>query len=165
MNTVFQNENDWIGLIIFICVEHKKELPDQTKITSIMILFYGIFKKCLAFLKQNRKDSYVFVLIWRVLRMAEGKTEIIWWTWQKKMDLYIPWRGQSQIKVLLDIQRSQGRNSDLQEKQILQNVSSEQIYDESFNRVVFNYVQLNNYGQIRKELQGQQAIRSPHQRN
>ena len=28
----------------------------------------------------------------------------------------------------------------------------EQIYDESFNRVVFNYVQLNNYGQIRKEI-------------
>ena len=104
------------------CVEHKKELPDQTKITSVMILFYGILKKCLAFLKQNRKDSYVFVLIWRVLRMAEGKTEIIWWTWQKKMDLYIPWRSQSQIKVLLDIQRSQGRNSDLQEKQILQHV-------------------------------------------
>ena len=35
------------------------------------------------------------------------------------MDLYIPWRSQRQIKVLLDIQRSQGRNSDLQEKQIL----------------------------------------------
>ena len=87
---------------------------------SIVILFYGIFKKYLAFFKQNRKDNYVFVMIWRVLRMAEGKTEIIWWTWQKKMDLYIPWRSQSQIKVILDIHRSQGRNSDLQEKQILQ---------------------------------------------
>ena len=102
--------------------QSKSKLPDQTKITSILILFYGIFKKCLAFLKQNRKDSYVFVLIWRVLGMAEGKTEIIWWTWQKKMDLYIPWKSQSQIKVLLDVQRSQGRISDLQEKQILQQV-------------------------------------------
>ena len=66
----------------------------------------------------------IMFLFWfeEFYELAEGKTEIIWWTWQKKMDLYIPWRSQSQIKVLLDIQRSQGRNSDLQEKQILQNV-------------------------------------------
>ena len=78
------------------CVEHKKELPDQTKITSIMILFYGIFKKYLAFFKQNRKDNYVFVMIWRVLQMAEGKTEIIWWTWQKKW--ICTFRGEGRVK-------------------------------------------------------------------
>ena len=40
----------------------------------------------------------------------------------EKMDLCIPWRSQSQIKVLFDIQRSQGRNGDLREKKILQHV-------------------------------------------
>ena len=31
--------------------------------TKNKILFYGIFRKYLAFFKQNRKDSHVFVMI------------------------------------------------------------------------------------------------------
>ena len=44
-NTVSWNENDWIGLIIFVCFQHKKQLPDRTKITIVTwFCFVAFFK-------------------------------------------------------------------------------------------------------------------------
>ena len=72
----------------------------QKKVTrsdkSIVILFYGIFKKCLAFLKQNRKDSYVFVLIWRVLQWLKAKQKLFGEPDRKKW--ICTFRGEATVK-------------------------------------------------------------------
>ena len=60
------------------------------------ILVYGIFKKCLAFLKQNRKDSHVFVMIWRVSWWLNAKQKLFSESDMKK--LICAFRGEAGVK-------------------------------------------------------------------